>query len=347
VSLVDESGACLQPRLYPWSENRDFPRGEYLRSFLLEKLWVPMQTCLFRREAMARLVGLGKRWKPVPRLATLAAGDILNAILLNTVGGMLLLKEPLLRYRQHGDQEGRGVDQSQHMIELFKILRRMGRRDSSVRSCNELIEARLARYEVQDMVLRTRELGDLARLKRQADSLLARLEERLPFPERPDLLLPLEILARLLDLRREFRIPEADQPQDRATGAFSAWRHGLVSRGEGLFPVPSRIAVLGSLFAAGLLALDARRAGVEVACFLDSSPSRQGQRLLGNDVHPVHWLRENAGLLDAVVISSEGDSEEGVRAMLRGHLGSAHLPLLSWKDLPEAWAGRQPAPGGR
>lgn len=336
VSIVDASGAPLQPRLYPWTQDRQFECGEYLEAFLKEKLWVPMQTCLFRRELMARLVGLGRTWSPAPRLATLATGDILNAIQLNSAGELRILQEPLLRYRQHGKQEGRGVDQNWHMIELFKRLRKAARRDATLEGCRPLIEARLARYQAQDLLLRTREPEELPRLKRQAERLLRGLEKGLAAQERSELLLPLLVLAQLLGLRTELQAPPARLPEDRTTRAFAAWRDRLAEQGGLLSPGgPRRIAILGSLLTAGLLALEARRSGVELVCFLESSPARQGERLLGRDIHPVAWLDQHSGSLDAILISSEGEGEEGIRAMLRGHLGSASLPILSWKDCAE------------
>jgi hypothetical protein len=343
VSLMDEAGRILQPRLYPWTKDRHFERGDYLRAFLEEKLWVPMQTCLFRRAAMARLVGLQQAWKPASRLATLATGDILNAIQLNHLGDLLILEEPLLRYRQHPSQEGRGVDQSHHMIELFRILRRAGRTNAHVRPHLPLVEARLARYLIQDKLLQTREAKDLSRLKRQVLHLLSDLESRLPSPGKPALLLPLAILARLLDaplpagmVAEPFRM---GVPTDPATEAFMAWWVRLSGQDRGLFPAPGpvrRVAVLGSLLAAGLVALDAQRASLEVACFLDSSPARQGERLLGVTVHPPAWLEQHGRSLDAIILSSEGQGEAGIRAMLQSHLGPARIPILSWKDLATA-----------
>lgn len=340
VSLVDEGGRTLQSRLYPWKEDRYFERGDYLRAFLEEKLWVPMQTCLFRRAAMARLVGLRPDWKPASRLATLATGDILNAIQLNHQGDLLILEEPLLRYRQHHSQEGRGVDQSNHMIELFRILRRASRANAHVRPHLPLIEARLARYLIQNRLLQTREAKDLPGLKRHVLHLLSDLESRLPSPGKPALLLPLAILAHLLDVplpagmvAEPFHTGASTDP---ATAAFMAWWTSLSGRGQGLFPGSGgmrRVAVLGSLLAAGLLALDAQRAGLEVACFLDSSPARQGERLLGMAIHPPSWLNQHAQRLDAIILSSEGEGEAGIRAMLQSHMGSAQVPILSWKSL--------------
>jgi len=343
VSLMDETGRTLQPRLYPWLEDRYFEQGGFLRPFLEEKLWIPMQTCLFRRAAMAQLVGLRPSWKPASRLATLATGDILNAIQLNHQGDLLLLEEPMLRYRQHSSQEGRGVDQSRHMVELFRILRRMGRTNPHVRPHLPMIEARLARYLVQDWLLQAREIGDLPGLKRRILNLMSDLESRIPPPGKPALLLPLMILGHLLDVPstagkggEPFHV---DASTDPATEAFMAWWIRLSQQGRGPFPVAGgvrRVAILGSLLAAGLLALDAQRAGLEVACFLDSSPARQGERMLGTTIHPPSWLNRHGQTLDAIILSSEGEGEEGIRVMLQSHLGSARIPILSWKDLATA-----------
>jgi glycosyltransferase involved in cell wall biosynthesis len=338
VSLIDPEGTLLQPSLYAWPEDRLFPPGALLPAFVEEKLWVPMQTCLFRRETLARRVGLHRRWQPVRRLTTLATGDILNALLLNRAGAFRILKEPLLRYRQHGQQEGRGVDPSSHMIELFRLLLRRGVSDPWVGPHRSLLRVRMARYQAQDLVNRMASAKDLPRLRRQVARLVRGLDEGglLP-PACQALAAPLDVFARLLDLPGiEAWDAEARGQNSSATRAFLAWRRRLAEGGRGLFPReggPRRIAILGSLFAAGLIALDALRSGVEVVCFLDSSPVRQGQQMLDRRVFPPSWLAGHPAEVDAVVISSEGESEESVRRMLRAHRPDPGLPLPSWKDL--------------
>lgn len=333
VSIMDQGGQPLQARLYPWAADRDFPRGELLPAFLAEKLWVPMQTCLFRREIMARKVGLARRWSPAKRLATLATGDILNALQLNLEGGFRILEAPLLRYRQHGAQEGRGVHPTRHMIDLFRILQGAARRQPLVGAHLPLIEARLARYRAQDLLLDTVRRPTPAALARKGAAILDPLRGRaFPGPA-AELLVPLDILARLLGLP-SLEAGGAAPPALRADQAFAAWRARLAEGGTLLGgPGPRRIAILGSLLVAALLVLDARASGVACAAVLDSSPSRQGRDLLGLPVLDPAWLGGEGEGLDAILISSEGDHEAGIRELLRRHLGGRPVPILSWKDL--------------
>lgn len=346
ASLMDATGKPLQPRLYPWDEDRVFAKGAYWRAFLEEKLWVPMQACVFRREALARPLGLWGRWRPAPRLATLGTGDILNALQLNLAGGFRMLAEPLFRYRQHGDQEGRGIDPSAHMVDLLRRLRPMVRSREALRECRVPLEARLARYRAQDLVLRAPAVRSETWLARQVGALSADLRHRLaPDEAAHALVTPVALLDRLLG--RPGWPGDPSPAGDAATRAFAAWHARLEDGGAGLFPkrCPTRkVAILGSLFVAGLLALDARRAGWEVAALVDSSPVRHGAHLLGHPIHPPRWLQDHGRALDAIVLSSEGDSEEGIRAMLAGLLGDSAPPVVSWKELA---LGQALLPGGR
>lgn len=95
-------------------------------------------------------------------------------------------------------------------------------------------------------------------------------------------------------------------------------------------PKGARIVVLGSVFIAALLLLEAREAGIQVVCCLDSNIQRQGQVWFGIPIVAHSWLAERSESVDLILLSSERDSEEETKEMLRAH--AAVTPINSWKD---------------
>jgi hypothetical protein len=96
------------------------------------------------------------------------------------------------------------------------------------------------------------------------------------------------------------------------------------------------------MFTAFLLVREARRAGIDVACCLDSAPARQGTRVFGVPVLP-HEALDRLGPVDCVVLSSERDHEAGIRALLQPIVNPG-LPMPSWKDLARESGRLRPDP---
>jgi len=93
------------------------------------------------------------------------------------------------------------------------------------------------------------------------------------------------------------------------------------------------VVILGSVLLSALLLQEARLAGVNIVCCLDSSVTRQGREWLGTQIFAPAWLAANDKPLDAVVLRSERDHEDELIHMLRRH--DAETPIVSWKQLVE------------
>jgi hypothetical protein len=155
-----------------------------------------------------------------------------------------------------------------------------------------------------------------------------------------DALIPVAILFMLLDLESALssvpnpseRIPPVQDPCPRA---FRAWFRRL-KIGSGLFGKSfphRRIAILGTAFTAFLMVLEARRAGIEVVCCLESKSYRYKDKVLGIPIVPPEWLRKHAKKVDVVLLSSERNFDEHLESLVQSHCKGCPPPVMSWKSL--------------
>lgn len=348
VSLMDAQGITLQQRLYDMQEDRFFAPGDYIQTYFEEKLWFPTPTLLFLRDAILS----GSRSFVRKRNASyFPSGDIAGLFRLNARGHVGLLAEPLLRYRQHPAQESRTVDQSAPLVALAQYAEKLlttHRANERLRGLLPMVRAFSARYRAQDFLFKL--AGQP--LERQLKALKRQWERAVP-PEKRGLdpILPLEIL--FVELGFGLGIP-ADT-LDRlaklpATGgsqlAYRQWAR-LLHNGGAPFsgrPELQRIAILGSMLTAHLLVLAAEKSGIEVICCIDSSAARIGKNVFGVPVVPHEYLLDHGARLDAVILSSERDHEEGLRKILQPSQERWKFPVYSWKELVAESAGHADSP---
>ena len=110
----------------------------------------------------------------------------------------------------------------------------------------------------------------------------------------------------------------------------------LFHDGRNLFdsqPWLKQIAIFGSMLAAFLIVLEARRAGINVICCVDSSPARIGNEVLGVPIIPFDDLKRLDKNLDAIILSNEQDHENAIKNILVPYLPKSNLIVLSWKEL--------------
>jgi glycosyltransferase involved in cell wall biosynthesis len=339
VSLIDTRGLRQQQRLYEMEDIRYFYPGEYIKSYFEEKLWFPTPTLLFRRDAV---VSRRRGFTEKTGATYFPSGDIAGLFRLNVRGDVAILAEPLLRYRQHGGQESRNVDQSAPLVALADYagkLLRARRENRQLLSLLPLVAAFTVRYQSQDSLFR---MSGVA-LARRLRALKRRWEKAVP-PERRgmDVVLPFEVL--MAEMGYGMTIPATAMeglciipPRGGSQAAYRQWVR-MLQCGRSLFfdaPGLRRIAIMGSMFTAYLIVLAAQRCGVEVICCLDSSPARVGHEVFGVPVVDIARFDECAVGIDAVVLSSERDHEESLRRVLREQT-KAYLNVLSWKSLVAA-----------
>ncbi len=345
VSLIDDRGNTLQDKLYEMDADRFFGAGDYIQTYFEEKLWFPAPTLLFNRDlGQTRNSSFVRETKP----SYAPSGDIAGLFNINTHAPVGILAEPLLRYRQHTGQESRNVDQSSPLVELAKYAEKLlaiHRSNERIHHLLPAVHAFSARYQAQDHLfnLEGKPLESaLMTLKTHWENSVT------PDARGVDAALPFEIL--LGEMEKELSIPAG--ALDRlmrhpAKGgsqlAYRQWAR-LVHNGSSLFSATAklqRIAILGSMLTAYLLVLSARRCGIEIVCCLDSSPTRIGKNIFGIDIVPHEYLHDHGGHLDAVILSSERDQEEGLRKILLPAQERRQFQIYSWKDMPSTSTDRE------
>jgi len=143
--------------------------------------------------------------------------------------------------------------------------------------------------------------------------------------------LPFEILLLEMQLGNSIPLPAFRQlaAQPASSGSQSGYRRWLqlLHEGKPLFsgtPDLKRIVIFGSMLTAHLLVLAARKRGIAVLCCVDSSKSRIGNKVLDIPIAPLEAL-EKISHLDAVILSSERDHEDGLKNMLHPLAGNARV----------------------
>jgi len=345
VSVIDEQGALLAERRSLENRDRIWPKGAYIHAWNTEHIWLPFPTLMVRRP-LVRSLFRPKTWESVGCLA-----DIYAMARLNQHGSIAFLSDPLLAYRQHAQQAQFRYDSVRAPSLLHARLVRMTAKPG-LRQYTPMALVLLLKYRLQKTVLGTREpIGTFGRLRqevqaqfldhsRQMENALRKLRRNLPTTELEPWLLELarnpwgpqlSICGLLLGSGE----PGPCSWDMAADSPYHQWLR-LLRTGESLCGAsrPKRIAILGSLLNAALIALDATRSGLEVVCFLDSNQLRHRTTLFRIPIRQPQWLKEHWQEVDAVIVSSENGKGDPVIRMLESHLpeGSV-LPIHSWKTL--------------
>ncbi len=337
VSLINEAGKEIQSALYEMNDNLVFEPGEYLPIYLKKKLWLPTPTMMFLRKAY---LGCFPNLVRMVNPAYFPSGDIWSCILFNLRGPIALLAEPLLRYRQHSDQESRNVDQSEPLIHLVRLLIRYRRHHPLLKDHWPSIFGAYARFKTQDLLFKEGKNPESRSFLSGLRKITGHWKQNVPETDRAvDEVLPLEIL--LQELGQGWTIPgkyflnlQSNQTESGAQAGYRGWL--LKNRsGISLFTGKTemkRIAVFGSMLTAFLIVLHAGNRGITVDCCFDSSPRRIGKSVWNVPVVRLTELRDREHLLDAVILSSERDHETALKEILREHCSDG-LPIVSWKEL--------------
>lgn len=344
VSLIDEEGRQIQARLLNIDHDVVFEVGRYLVAYLTEQVWLPAPTFMVRRDLHLRHLAT-----PTASIADLSDvappsvapptfwSDVLNVMRMNMAGPIGVVADPLLRYRQHSGQESAMIHRAGLQTDLLEhLLDRL--HEPMIRAHGATIRGAWARSKMRDLLLAHE--GNAGDGLRSAAEMLrdsVSREEGLGDLS-PDVVLPLDIalgsfgLDPVISLDRLGKLPVAPV-MGRAGRAYRVWATRKAS-GQTVFDGCSfrEIAIFGSLLTAALLVLDAKGAGIRVACCLDSNEQRIGRRLLGVPIVPHSALKERVGI-DSVVLSTERDSDSMFRGILTPHLPPTVTRVCSWKDL--------------
>lgn len=324
VRLIDGLGNVRQHSLYPVGPDRTFQAGEYALEYVRTGLWMPPSTICMRWNRAVRRVML-----PRPDGTSEYVGandDVYLVALLNSLGSVRLLGSVNAAYREHGNQLSMRDDFVSGTVQLYAAIRRLYRRKGPSEPRQQLVSAeRFAR-------LQSHLLGPNLLTRAAIRRLMAKLPRGVETAKGAHL----DVLAALVDAKFAFSAPTA-KPTDLTIRALEAWGSRLRSHtGNAFDPLVSagmkRIAVFGSMLIARMLQLDAESAGVRVVAFVDGNRARQGRTMAGIPIVSHDWLADDSIGIDAVVLSSEKNKSDALRALISSRLAQ-RVPVVCWKDL--------------
>jgi glycosyltransferase involved in cell wall biosynthesis len=345
VSLINQAGVTIQDHASPPTGDRIFKTGEYILSFLSERLWpVPSSMMLYRYYMPKQWYQehyLGKKIRRKNQRGKNVAGtaDVYLPAMYNVKGSVAYIGEPLLKYRLHSPQGTNAVDLSIPSIHLYNALKKLIKKTAYGTTYNAIFDSFVARYKTQKIM----SLISTSRPGKSIKNQLSRLFEKvISFPDYMEAagypILPLAISLSQLSmpiaessLFNSLRPPSAEHTN--ATKCFYKWYQNRRHHINLFDSLPAqRIVILGSALVSPLLIQEAREADREVVCCIDSNLSRQNQQLLGLTIHPPSWLAEHRNDFDIVVFSSEKDQEAYLVQMINTCAGG-EVPSISWKQL--------------
>lgn len=341
VSLIDSADKIIQERLYNLEEDRFFRKGRYIEAFIDEILWLPTPTQLFRRDAMIKIMRMkaGNKF----RNTTTPSGDILMNCQLNAIGPICLLKEPLLRYRQHDGQISRQIHQSKPLIYVIQKLVREAKYYDAIKTYVPSLHALYLRFYLQNVFFESKGRFRIDRYSSKLNRLKAYAEKNLAGGTHvSDAILPVEIIFRLfgLDALLAFERRSLDRSGSKTPAAlgFKQWLRRL-EEGRSIFSGVGghhRIAIFGSMLLAYMLVLDAKKTGIDVVCCIDTSDARIGAEVFGVPVVSIAHVNLERDGIDLIVMSNERGNESAIRTIIKDRIGQVTIPVLSWKELCES-----------
>lgn len=342
VSDIDQDGHALVGGSTVPDAERIFAPGEYISSFLKERLWPMPSGVMLERAVLPKLYAvhacLGEAAARKKTLETAGIEDVLMPARINRRHAIGYLDQPLLRRRVHTQQFSHAASLSLPGVALYRDLKHIAKGVPGLEAETLHFDAFTARFFIQEAITtqpaRAINNGILKKIGKTADGLQRNMALA------PDAFLaglPVFLLAQLLSLGE----PACQLNTLSASGHASATEK-LLSWARKATATPRlsilaglqgrRIIIFGSAFIAALLILEAEKNGDQVVACIDSNINRQGREMLGVPIQPLAWMSEHVEEGDVVVISSERDHEHYIEALIHQHLRAA-ARVVSWKDL--------------
>lgn len=343
--LINEKGEYLTA---PPTADEDiiYARGEYIVRLSEDNLWHP-PSCLMFTPHLLSYTNLRRHYLDLPTLRKrqeiTGSGDHIMPMTMNLKGSVAFINAPLLRYRKHSGQESEHVHLVSSVLHRFQILRRFIRKTNFQAEHVPLLDAQIARYKAQKLVIHQKRQVYGRETLRRLKSLLAKaVPKTSDNPRARYRLLPLAILLMQCDIDGDLDEPAIElldglilptAQEARSIHQLYQWAR-YRQAGINIFPesmVGESIAIFGSAFISSILILEARAMGISVVCCLDSNVTRQGSTLLGIPIVPHSWLASHPSEVSVIIHSAERDHEQELEVLIRKH--DVTTLILSWKDL--------------
>lgn len=342
VSDIDQDGHALADGSSVPGAERIFAPGEYISSFLKERLWPMPSGVMLERAILPRLYAvhacLGEAAARKKTLETAGIEDVLMPARINRKYAIGYLDQPLLRRRVHTKQFSHVASLSLPGVALYRDLKHIARGVPGLAAEALHFDAYMSRFAIQEAITTQAGRAIDKGIRKKVGNTAASLERnRASAPDAFLAGLPVFLLAQLLSLGEQ-RHPLGTlsvSGHTSATQQLLAWTRNTLDKPHSsiLAGLDGRRAIIfGSAFIAALLILEAEKSDVQVVACIDSNLNRQGTEMLGVPIRSLDWMAEQVQAEDVVIISSERDHEHYIEALIRQHLRAA-ARVVSWKDL--------------
>jgi glycosyltransferase involved in cell wall biosynthesis len=342
ISDIDQDGNTINNSCPENSIDRVFGPGDYIASFLRERLWPMPSGVMFERKLLPSnytdrfYFGTKRPNKAKNPMDEAGIEDVLLPAQINCKHSIGFIATPLLRRRLHTRQFSHIASLSTPGVHLYQRLKEISNRIHGLKTPNKAFETHIKRFEIQELITSIESKKIPASTQQKINKTSIELTSKLA--ELPDCFLaglPILILNSLLKNKSEFTVPDTlvANTYNTATRKLLAWAKtspkasSILSRFK-----ENRIIIFGSAFIAALLVIESNNHKLPILACIDSNLNRQNRKLLGTPIYSPEWMKNNIDANDVIIISSERDHEHYIETIIRQNL-TQETTIISWKKL--------------
>lgn len=344
VSDIDQDGKPIADSLLTNGSDRIFAPGEYITSFLKERLWPMPSGMMLERAVLPKMYSVHAHFRtkaavknPMDRAGI---ADVLLPARINRKNTIGYIDQPLLRRRVHTDQFSHAASLSRPGVYLYRRLKRAAADIPGFQSQALHFDTFVARFDIQEAITTNEKAVIKKSTMDKIRAITTKLKKNLELsPEAFLAGLPIFILDSLI--APGGRVDKLNTLQagthDIATRKLLSWAQKTTNASHSSILQSlegRRIIIFGSAFIAALLIIEARNKNVMIVACIDSNVNRHGKKLLGIPIQSPVWMRDHVEPKDIIIISSERDHEHYIEAIIRQSLPRQEV-IMTWKSLIE------------
>jgi len=342
ISNIDEHGKQIDVPHVQQTE-RVFLPGEFISSFLKERLWpMPSGVMLKRNLLPKKLLDYYYFRTHSPSLTVnpfdlAGIDDVLLPARINAKHAVGYIGTPLLRRRLHLNQFTHSASLSRPGIHLYSKLKKIAKQIPELKSEAFYFDAFVARFDIQDDITTNEEEEITGNIRRKVKRISEQLQKNIDISQDACLAgLPILILNNLItsnNIDWIFQLNACDHTIE--TQKLLNWLRINAKRSETSIIdslAGKRIILFGSAFISALLILEGRKKGHKIIACIDSNINRHEKKILGVSIYPPVWLLENSKADDVIIITSERNHEKYITSIIEQNLGQPSK-IESWKNL--------------
>jgi glycosyltransferase involved in cell wall biosynthesis len=342
VSDIDQDGQPIAGGHNIGCADRIFGPGEYITSFLKERLWPMPSGVMLERSVLPKAYAVDAylRANALVKNPMDAAGihDVLLPARINRKSAVGYIDKPLLRRRVHTNQFSHAASLSRPGVYLYRKLKKIARGVPTLQSQSLHFDMFVARFDIQEAITTNARKAIKPSSAEKIRCLAEKLKDNIEHA--PDAFLaglPIFLLHNLIAPTEGFDKLNALQTGEHgsATRKLLSWAQQITNAPESSILeslAGKRILIFGSAFIAALLILEGRKKNDLIVACIDSNVNRHGRMLLGVPIQPLTWMRDHITAHDVIIISSERDHEHYIEAIIRQGVQEP-AAIVSWKNL--------------